>query len=71
MQIENNVGDKIPPWRTPLEIVKQVDVSSPHCIKIMRLVYLKSILDKITKILLYNYFPCFFLYRCKMVKIAN
>ena len=27
MQTENNMGDKIPPWRTLLDIVKQADVS--------------------------------------------
>ena len=39
MYIENNVGDKIPPWRTPLVIVKQVDVSLPHVIQISYLLY--------------------------------
>ena len=51
------MDDAIPPWRTPLKIVKQVDVSLPHCIKIMHLlVYLKSILVKITKILFLQLF---------------
>ena len=34
-----HVGDKIPPWRTPLDIVKQVDVSLPHFIQISDLAY--------------------------------
>ena len=49
--MENIMGDKIPPWSTPLDIVKQADVSLPHCIQISCLLYQNiSICVSITEI---------------------